>query len=276
MKLNAKFFTVYISLSSKYRYRAERQPGRNAKCSAPRVISSQSVSGDTFVEGNVLAIVQCACAIHAKRRQVQDEDQDGIGGGKRTGNHIPPVPAGWGWELRSPNLRKHLNFKLKPELVFPKDEHVSQSAVAVMMTRGRMKTKMTRLLLCFVAVWCWGVVGAGTQGAEELELLDLVDSLSRQDEIVVMEGVRIKRAGNATVEDTVGDGRGSVEDRVLDKLLGLTKTHVLDVRVPEVVRGARQLAENMREYSRHVMVTIYLHVRNIPAKTSRQLLCNRM
>lgn len=80
--------------------------------------------------------------------------------------------------------------------------------------------------------------------ANHQELVEVLDSMSRLDEIPVIGGVTIKRA---TQNSSVSEGEGKSEDQVLDKLQRFTRTHVLDIRVPEVVRSARELTRNMRE-----------------------------
>lgn len=109
---------------------------------------------------------------------------------------------------------------------------------------------MARLLL--VLVWCACVCACvRSADTDHGDLLEVLDSLAGQDEIPVIGGVTIKRSLNSSDVERVGREGGEVsmgEDRVLDRLQRFTKTHVLAVKVPEVVRTARELTKSMRKY----------------------------
>lgn len=108
---------------------------------------------------------------------------------------------------------------------------------------------MARLLL--VLVWCACVCACvRSADTDHGDLLEVLDSLAGQDEIPVIGGVTIKRSSNSSDVERVGrEGEVSEgQDRVLDRLQRFTKTHVLDVKVPEVVRTARELTKSMRKY----------------------------
>lgn len=100
---------------------------------------------------------------------------------------------------------------------------------------------MTWLVLCVWLCACSSVLGVGVEVVGQ-RLVKALDYLEAKDVIEVVGGLRLKRLDNVAEQDY---GRsGSVEDQVLKRLQRLSRTHVLDIRVPELVDSARTLAKN--------------------------------
>lgn len=116
---------------------------------------------------------------------------------------------------------------------------------------NEFRCKMKWLVLCVCLCACSSVLGVGHESTSQ-KLVEALDLLEAKDEIQVVGGVSFRRVENLTEQDS---GRsGSVEDEVLQRLKRLSRTHVLDVKVPELVNSARMLAtNNLRKYLSYIL-----------------------
>lgn len=101
---------------------------------------------------------------------------------------------------------------------------------------------MKWLVLCMCLCVCARSNAQGVSG-----LLKALDTLEAAEEIPVMAGVTFTRVTNLTEREESGM-TGGEEDQALGRIRRLSRTHVLDIRLPELMDRARGvLANNMRK-----------------------------